>query len=219
MDKSILTKRQIKFLKLLGEDKKLSKIFYLTGGTALAGFYLQHRFSEDLDFFSSEEFDINTILIFLKKNKDRLGYKQIDHKNSFNRNIIFLHFDNEILKTEFTYFPFPVKELGKLEYGMNIDSILDIAVNKLFTIYERTKARDYIDLYLIIKNKKYKIEDLIKDARIKFDWHIDLIQLGVQFLRAEEAEDLPRMVVEVQKKEWVSFFKEEAKKLKAEIIE
>ena len=60
---------------------------------------------------------------------------------------------------------------------------------------------------------------MIKDARIKFDWHIDLIQLGVQFLRAEEAEDLPRMVVEVQKKEWVSFFKEEAKKLKAEIIE
>ena len=29
--------------------------FYLTGGTALAHFYLQHRKSYDLDFFTSEE--------------------------------------------------------------------------------------------------------------------------------------------------------------------
>ena len=29
--------------------------FYLTGGTALAAFYLQHRLSEDLDIFTREE--------------------------------------------------------------------------------------------------------------------------------------------------------------------
>ncbi len=219
MNNSILTERQTTFLKLLGEDKQLSRIFYLTGGTALAGFYLQHRFSEDLDFFSAEEFDIRAVLVFLKKNKNHLGFEQVDHKNSFNRNIIFLHFGNEVLKTEFTYFPFPAKDSGETKYGVKLDSILDIAINKLFTIYERTKARDYIDLYLIIKNQKYKMEDLIKDARIKFDWHIDLIQLGMQFMKAEEAEDLPKMTVEIQKHEWISFFKEEAKKLKFEIIE
>lgn len=33
----------------------LAKTFYLAGGTALSEFYLQHRKSEDLDFFTQEE--------------------------------------------------------------------------------------------------------------------------------------------------------------------
>jgi Nucleotidyl transferase AbiEii toxin, Type IV TA system len=28
--------------------------FYLSGGTALSGFYLQHRYSDDLDFFTRD---------------------------------------------------------------------------------------------------------------------------------------------------------------------
>ncbi|OQX79169.1 MAG: hypothetical protein B6D56_07710 [Candidatus Omnitrophica bacterium 4484_70.1] len=31
------------------------EVFYLTEGTALARFYFQHRYSEDLDFFSQKE--------------------------------------------------------------------------------------------------------------------------------------------------------------------
>ncbi len=47
----VLTPVQIGVLKALGEEAFFKKHFYLTGGTALAGFYLHHRYSEDLGFF------------------------------------------------------------------------------------------------------------------------------------------------------------------------
>ncbi|EKD90184.1 MAG: hypothetical protein ACD_31C00119G0003 [uncultured bacterium] len=44
----ILIKEQMLFLKLFGQNKQFSGQFYLTGGTALAGFYIPYRLSEDL---------------------------------------------------------------------------------------------------------------------------------------------------------------------------
>jgi predicted nucleotidyltransferase component of viral defense system len=39
------------------------RFFYLTGGTALAAYYLRHRLSEDLDFFAEKEFELkNNVL-------------------------------------------------------------------------------------------------------------------------------------------------------------
>lgn len=55
MEPTILTPQQIKFLQLMGAHKEFPKLFYLTGRTALAAYYLRHRYSEDLDFFSEEE--------------------------------------------------------------------------------------------------------------------------------------------------------------------
>ncbi len=33
----------------------MAEVYYLSGGTALSAFYLEHRHSEDLDFFSGEK--------------------------------------------------------------------------------------------------------------------------------------------------------------------
>ncbi len=105
------------------------------------------------------------------------------------------------------------------EFGVDVDSQLDIAVNKLFTIYQRTKARDYIDLYVLCQKGGYTISDLTKKARIKFDWHIDPLQLGSQFMKAQTAPDLPRMIESLKPELWQTFFVEEAKKLKDLIME
>ena len=45
---------QDRFLKFFNDQNQGR--FYLTGGTALSRFYYQHRYSEDLDFFSTAEF-------------------------------------------------------------------------------------------------------------------------------------------------------------------
>ena len=119
---------------------------------------------------------------------------------------------------EFTYYPFPRIKEGQQKFGVSVDSLLDIAVNKLFTIYQRCKARDYIDLYCICKKEKLSISDLIKTAKIKFDWHIDPIQLGTQFVKATQAEDHPRMIQALDKKIWQNFFIEEAQKLAPDIL-
>ncbi|OGJ42646.1 hypothetical protein A3B60_02755 [Candidatus Peregrinibacteria bacterium RIFCSPLOWO2_01_FULL_39_12] len=101
---------------------------------------------------------------------------------------------------------------------MEVDSVLDIAVNKVFTIYQKARARDFIDLYFIIKKYKFNLEDLIKKAKIKFDWHIDSIQLGSQFFKAQGVKDFPRMIVKEGRKGWQKFFLDEAKALEKKIL-
>ncbi|OGZ43938.1 MAG: hypothetical protein A3J55_00705 [Candidatus Ryanbacteria bacterium RIFCSPHIGHO2_02_FULL_45_17b] len=215
----ILTKNQITFLTAIGESPLFTERFYLTGGTPLAAFYLKHRYSEDLDFFSEQEInDVGALEVAVRTIQKKVSANSIDFQQSFNRNIFFIHFGNEVLKTEFTYYPFPRIETGRIEYSVSVDSILDIAVNKLFTIYQRTTARDYIDLYLICREKNYVIDELMKKAKIKFDWHIDPLQLGTQFIKAESVQDFPRMIIKIDPREWRTFFMEEAKKLKSEII-
>lgn len=215
----ILTQNQIAVLGKINGNNFLTNNFYLTGGTALAAFYLEHRYSEDLDFFSENEFDILNLDIFFNKIKKELNISKIDFQQSYNRNLFFLYFGKEILKTEFTYFPFKRMQEGKFDNNIQVDSLLDIAVNKLFTIYQRSKARDYIDLYFICRQEKFLIRDLIKKAKIKFDWHIDPIQLGAQFIKASEAKDYPRMIKKIENKKWQVFFIKEAKKLKNNIFE
>src|SRR3989338_4866687 len=219
MDARILTSDQIALLHYLGRTPSMRESFYLTGGTPLAAFYLNHRYSEDLDFFSETEIDLVGLNLMMSEMKRALLITGIDFQQSFNRNLFFIHLKSGVIKTEFTYFPFPRIEKGNAQFGMSVDSIVDIAVNKLFTIYQRTKARDYIDLYCICREKGYKIRDLIAMARVKFDWHIDPLQLGTQFVKAENAPDMPRMIKKIAKEDWQRFFIEEAKKLGPEVLE
>jgi len=215
----ILTKNQAAVLNKIKDSDFVVDNFYLTGGTALAVFYLHHRYSEDLDFFSEKEINILNLDIFFKKIRINLGISKIDFQQSYNRNLFFLYFGEEILKTEFTHFPFPRISKGKREYGVEIDSLIDVAVNKLFTIYQRSKARDYIDLYFICREAGYSITDLIAKAKIKFDWHIDLIQLGTQFIKSKDVKDFPKMIKPISNEQWQNFFIIEAKKFDKDIFE
>ncbi|MCX6763867.1 MAG: nucleotidyl transferase AbiEii/AbiGii toxin family protein [Candidatus Moranbacteria bacterium] len=218
MAKTILSDNQTKILEAISNDKEICQFFYLTGGTALAEYYLQHRLSEDLDFFSEKEFDIQALNIFFAKNKKLLGINKVDIQQSFNRNLIFLYLKKDVIKTEFTYFPFPRIEKKIKKNKLFVDSLEDIAVNKLFTIYQKPRSRDFIDLYLIIKKTGWKINDLIKKAKIKFDWHIDYLQLGSQFMLVETVKDYPRMILKLNNKEWQKFFIDQAKSFSGKII-
>ena len=213
----ILNPEQTNFLALFAKEK-ISNLFYLTGGTALCEFYIPYRYSEDLDFFSADEIKTDEIIVFLKKTKDKIGYDKFEYNTSFNRNLFFLKFSSSELKLEFTYYPFPQIHQPMVKGGLKIDSIEDIAVNKLFTIYQKPRSRDFMDLYIIIKKYKYSIGDLIKDAKIKFDTHIDLLKLGSQFLQAKNLKDFPRVIESLDEKLWQVFFEDEAKKLGKEII-
>src|SRR3989339_1211882 len=126
--KSILSANQKKILAAIAENQEICRVFYLTGGTALSEYYLHHRLSEDLDFFSEQEVDPQAIHVFLKSIAKRCGIKKIDSQSSFNRNLFFLYLkDGDIIKTEFTFFPFPRIE-RKIKVGLlAVDSLLDIA--------------------------------------------------------------------------------------------
>lgn len=220
MGEEILTNNQKRLLDILCKDKSFVKNFYFTGGTALSAYYLNHRYSEDMDFFCEKEVDPIWIDTLLKKNKSALSIKKMDFQKSFNRNIYFLHLENEdILKAEFTYFPFTRIEKGKTKNGLAIDSLTDIAVNKIFTISEYPRARDFIDMYLILQKKPdLTLNELFKKARSKFDWHIDPLALGAQFSMAKEVKDFPKMIIDLPASRWQNFFIEKAKKFAKDIF-
>jgi len=214
----ILSNDQVKFLDIFVKTKSFSRKYYLTGGTTLTEFYIPYRYSEDLDFFSETEIDVSEITTFLKSIKKSLEYKTFDIKTSFNRNIVMLSFRDYDLKLEFTYFPFPRIDETNIVDGLKIDSVKDIAVNKLFTIYQNPRSRDFIDLYMINMKYDYEIIDLVKLAKIKFDWHVDLVQLGSQFLKSTELKDYPRLITKLDEKKWQKYFLEEANKLSNDIL-
>ena len=122
------------------------------------------------------------------------------------------------LKVDFNYYPFPRIEKGILYRSIQIDSVHDIAANKVHTLFMKPRARDYVDLYCILKNKDLSIEKLILDAKAKFDWHIDPLTLASQFMRVKEFTDFPIMLIPFNENSMREFFLEEAKKLKNKII-
>jgi predicted nucleotidyltransferase component of viral defense system len=216
--KNILTKQQQLFLNLFSRNKDLCKEFYLTGGTALAGFYIPYRLSQDLDFFSPKEVNTQPIITFIKPLLPELGFAEFDLNTSFNRNLVFLKNPKYILKLEFTYYPFTQINKPQKIKDVFIDSLEDIALNKLFTIYQKPRAQDFLDLYMICKEKKYSIPSLAKKAKIKFDWHIDFLKLGSQFLKAEKVKDIPKLLIPLKQQTWIDFYYQQAKKLKASIL-
>ena len=75
---SILSENQKRVLVIIASDDALAEHFYLTGGTALAEYYLHHRLSEDLDFFSEREFDPQSISAFFKKVEKEAGIQSVE---------------------------------------------------------------------------------------------------------------------------------------------
>lgn len=106
MGKTILTAIQRKAIHSIALDAVVKHHFYLSGGTALAEYYLHHRLSDDLDFFSENEIDIQWLNTLSGKTKSTIGASKKDIQQSFNRNLVFFTIEKTILKTEFTYFPF-----------------------------------------------------------------------------------------------------------------
>lgn len=215
-----MTASQDLFLRCVADHASFKSRFYLTGGTALAAFYLKHRYSEDLDFFSEEEISPLSIAAFVQSLKKDLRYRKADFQQSLNRYLVFLTFQKgPELKVEFTYYPGAPLEPRKTIAGIVVDSLFDIAVNKAFTIAQNARTRDFIDLYLILKHEKgWNFQNLLKKGRAKFDVYIDPLQVGSQLMKVTDLRDYPRMIQKLRDEEWQQFFLEEAKKLKPKIL-
>lgn len=214
----ILTPQQIQALRLIA-GTQLAKRFYFSGGTALAYYYLQHRLSEDLDFFNLEEFDPQVIAVALKSLQPQLRFLSFDFQSSFNRNLFFLKFENDcILKLEFTYYPFTQIEPPTQKDGLLVDSVIDIATNKLFTISQKPRGRDYFDLFCIIKKYGYQMDKLRMLAKQKFDWDVDPLQLASRLYEIDQHIDDPILTQTVGKSELTDFFQSEAVRFKKQIL-
>ena len=134
--------------RVLDEVFKTEEIFYLTGGTCLSRFYHQKRYSDDLDFFTSD----NTFFYKAIKNiKIALSskFKLQEEVNSKD----FIRFKIEdILQVDFIndrVYRYGDSKL--LKNGYYIDNIENILANKLTAVIGRDNPKDIFDIYLIDK--------------------------------------------------------------------
>lgn len=216
---SILKKHHRKFLELVLKEPYILKRFYWTGGTVLAEFYLKHRESYDIDLFTeAREVHAPSINKFVSLVAKKLGARKMSFKKFFGLYSYRLELPSDVLKVDFNYYPFARINKGKKWNSLEIDSLEDIAANKLHTIYTKARDRDFVDLYFILKQEKYDLKKLIILAKTKFDWHIDPVQLGLAFAKVVLVKDFPKMLVPFDRKQMEQFFLKEAKNLGKQIF-
>ena len=203
MEKNILTPTQIKVIDLVSGEEKLND-FYLTGGTALAGYYLGHRFSDDLDFFIFNEPDRIFLHAFVEKIKSEISASTVRYERLYDRNQFFFNTGDTELKVEFTKFPFRQLEKSEVINSMRIDSLRDIAANKIMAMLDRFEPKDFVDLYFMLKTRD--LSNVVKDSEIKFGKKIGEVFLGSELIKVRRIEAMPKMVIAVSIEELKVFF-------------
>ena len=154
--------------KFLSWWNTLNLPFYLTGGTALGRFYLNHRFSEDLDFFTNANPQYLRYMAEVKKrisSQFEINTQQSLFSEDFTR--LFIIKDDISLKIEFVndvvYYP------GNPEvyrYG-NIDTPLNILSNKLSAIVGRDEPKDIFDIIHLSLNYSFNWMHIFEHTKQK----------------------------------------------------
>lgn len=217
MGKLRFTSEQAAVVKAVAENEYLANTFYFTGGTALSVYYLEHRFSEDLDFFSEADFDDTQVVAFVKAvckaTSAEYRFTRIQHTRIFE----IVKSGSLLVKVDFNYYPFKRVEQGKRIHNLQVDSLLDIAINKLLTMNQRNDVKDFVDLYFL--RDIYTIWDLMEGVRVKFGMELDQIMVAADMLKAEHFTYLPKMIKPLTLEELKAFFKKRATEVGKTVLE
>lgn len=214
----IFTNLQEEIIKQISQTA-LKDSFFLTGGTALSIFYLEHRYSEDLDFFTEIPGAVGSILPILEDIGKKINVS-IQARRTFNtftelivtsdkkEEIVILHFAQD---SPYRLEPTIYNE----EYGIYIDNLLDISSNKFSALFDRHDMKDFVDIYFI-NREKIKFEELYSHAKKK---HIGMdpywLAQGLRYIN--DLTILPRMIKPVTLNELQTFFNEKIKFLMADL--
>jgi predicted nucleotidyltransferase component of viral defense system len=215
---SILTEQQKILLKQFIVWPQAS-VFYLTGGTALSAFYLHHRLSEDLDFFTEGNVEAESILTFLRSISK---VRRLEMERKFERKTFLIgYLGGDQLRAEFTKYSFKTIHPFKMVDGIQVDSQGDILVNKLMALTDRKDIKDYVDIYFILKESpELSMDKMIEKAEHKFGIRGLTYILQGRFLECpEKGVELLNMKKDCQGKEVAAFFKKLGRRLVRKSIE
>lgn len=209
----LLTPLQRRILHEIGRSP-LRGEFYLTGGTALAALYLHHRYSVDLDLFTENPAAVAQVPPTMQEIASRLGLEV-----TFTRTLgTFLEAfvtspDGERVEFDFAQDSPYRLEPTRLdpELGLWVDSLEDIACNKLSALFGRAEPKDFVDVYFVVQ-EVLPFDRLVALARRK---HVgmDDYWLAMALAQVEQVAVLPHMVKPVSLDELTAFFLARAKEL------
>ena len=156
MHSNILTKEQVELLPLIQQFKRE---FYLVGGTAIA-LQMGHRRSIDFDLFKYS--NLNYTRIEKKLINSKMPF-QITRKVSEQVNVVI----NSVKATFFQY-PYEIDAIIDFKNCMRMPDLLTLAAMKAFALGQRSKWKDYVDLYFLLKNY-YTLDEISVKAKELFD--------------------------------------------------
>ena len=145
-------------------------------GTALSRCYLNHRYSDDLDFFvnnhSGFKDQCNKVIAFFKQSE--WDYDVATTSDTFLR--LFLENDNMTMKVDFVNdVPFHYGEFEKLPIFHRVDNWRNILSNKVSAL-NRLEAKDIADILFTAQKYPFEWEDIILEARKKDLW-VDPVEI------------------------------------------
>lgn len=165
----ILTKDHEVILTILASHE-IAKRFYWTGGTLLSHYYLHHRKSFDLDFFSDNAFTREELTPFLIDIKKALSVDTLVERKIYDRWEFVLPDRDPTLRFEFVHYNHEKVRLAPLTSyrGLMIDSLADLAANKVMAYLDRNQPKDLLDVYVLLKKRKFTAHKLIALLNQKF---------------------------------------------------
>jgi hypothetical protein len=156
MYKDILSEKQAELLILI---KQFIREYYLVGGTAIA-LHIGHRRSIDFDLF---KYGTIKHSVNLKKISSFEYPYHITRRVEEQMNLTI----NEV-KVTFYQYPFKIDPVCRFEDVLRLPDLIDLAAMKAYALGRRSKWKDYVDLYFIIKSY-YSIDQISKRAFELFD--------------------------------------------------
>lgn len=157
---------------VLGLIDGLDSGFYLGGGTALSRFYLDHRYSDDVDLFYPNDRDFETHIQQVSETLMAHEFKVETYgmSHQFARFHIMrpqTHPD-VVLKADFINVK-KVPHFGDFkstDIFSKIDNMRNILCEKLTFIYKKS-PKDVADIWFICKNLEFQWEDVMGEASKK----------------------------------------------------
>lgn len=143
--------------------------FFLTGGTALAAFYLHHRLSYDLDLFTLDDAALPEVDRHIEHLATELGCTIARARRTEHFRQFLLQPQDEAepsLQVDLVRDVGPQYGQRQVIDGIVVDAMENIAANKVVAILGRTEAKDFVDLYFILQ-AGYDFADLFEKAQRK----------------------------------------------------
>ena len=147
----VLNKDQQELLPYLTNFKRS---FYLVGGNAIA-MHLGHRRSIDYDLFTPSRLGKYSIKIKLNK----IPFKQVPIFEDTDQ----LHLILNNVKLTFFNFPYSINHTVKIESYITMPDLLTLSAMKAFALGRRSKWKDYVDLFYILKDH-FSIKEISEEA-------------------------------------------------------
>lgn len=185
--------------------------FFLTGGTALAAYYLYHRLSKDIDLFTTNDEAFALALESMGEVAETLGCGLIRRASSKWFQQLFLEQGNVRVQVDL------VRD-ADIQFGEHqrfgrviVDARENIGANKITAIFGRTESKDFVDLYFLLQGG-LDFRELLRLAKEK-DRGLTEFFLAGMMRQVATLQDLPTMFKPIELETLQEFYLNLAREL------